>query len=149
MKNKKKNKKYGGFTLVELLATIAILSIVVSIGVGTVTGVVNKSNEKAYETAKNNVATAAKNYAVEKGTGWLNSDATNNCVSGKSSCEYQCISVQDLIDSGYFNDDILKSNIAKDTKLTKSDAVYLERDKVSRTITHHIFEDGRQNTLCK
>jgi len=144
MKNKKRNRN-GGFTLVELLATLAILSIVVSIGVSVVTGVINKTKENAYETTINNVEAMAKNFIIENSEdfSWFNG---TDC-KGSGTCEYQCVTVKNLINSGYFTGDILESEIAKETNLDIGNVVYIERDKVNKTITHQILDNN--DTSCK
>ena len=61
----KKNNR--GFTLVELLATIAILGLVISITVFTGIRLIKNGKEKTYQTTKNNIEKYASNYLVENG----------------------------------------------------------------------------------
>ena len=138
-KNKKK-KTNGGFTLVELLATLALLSVVMSIVVSTSVSVVNKAKEKGYQTTKNNVVMAAGNYMIENSelTGWN----TGVVCYGESECHYQCVTVKNLIDTGYFKSDVLESEYKKGTKIQESDAVYIERDITTKTITHKVFDSA-------
>ena len=60
-------KKNYGFTLVELLAVIAILGIVVSITIFVGINAVNKAKEKSYNTTKNNIENIAGTYLKENG----------------------------------------------------------------------------------
>ena len=131
----KKTKR--GFTLVELLATLAVLSIVLSIVVFSTSGVINNAREKSYETTINNVLVAGGNYTVENPelSEW------EECDSGN--CEYQCISVNELISNGYFKGDILESEVEKNVNIKEVDSVYIERDKDSKTITNKIFENEK------
>ncbi len=57
------NKK--GFTLVELLAVIAILGIIMTISVIAVTGTIDRSSERAHETLNSEIYEAAKRCVVE------------------------------------------------------------------------------------
>ena len=93
MKISKNNK---GFTLIELLATIAILAIVVSITLYVSLSAIEKSREKSYKVTINNIEKEAANYLLE------NSDRLFFISDTKDlSAEYQCITVQNLIDMGY------------------------------------------------
>ena len=54
------NKK--GFTIIELLAAVIILSILVAISVPSVNYLIEKNKEDNYQTLKNNIISAAKVY---------------------------------------------------------------------------------------
>lgn len=54
-----------GFTLIELIAVIAILSIIITIAIPTLLGSINKSNEKLLKKNKDIVISAAKNYVID------------------------------------------------------------------------------------
>ncbi len=58
-----KNKR--GFTLVELLAVIAILGIIMTISVIAVTGTIDRSTSNAHETLNSEIYEAAKRCVVE------------------------------------------------------------------------------------
>lgn len=137
MKSKKKN---GGFTLVELLATLAILSLVVSIVTYSAVGIVNNAKEKSYETTINNIKVATKNYAVEQVDEtfkWKEFKDSSNCLSGET-CEYQCVTIQKLIDTGYFSSDVLDSykGEGEENRIKLDDMVYVQRNLATKTITH-------------
>ena len=54
------NKK--GFTLMELLAVIALIGILGSVGFGVYTNVLNRSRQKVYESKVSQIETAAANF---------------------------------------------------------------------------------------
>jgi len=54
-----------GFTLIELMATIILLSIIMTIGTVSVVSAINTSKEKSYDTLISNVKTAAKAFYEE------------------------------------------------------------------------------------
>ena len=126
--NKKKNQK-GGFTLVELLATIAILAIVSVIPIYTATNLISKTKEKSYKVSISNIEQGSGSYAIENQSGikWLPDEHDANG-------EYYCVTVQDLIDMGYFDNEVLNSKVDNNTKVTKGDYVYLKRNKTTKTI---------------
>ena len=63
--------KKNGFTLIELIATIVILSLIAAISIPTVINVINDSREKNFKNSANNIIQAAKQY-------FLNSELTND-----------------------------------------------------------------------
>ena len=129
---KKINNK--GFTLIELLTTITILAVVLSITLFFGVNLIKNAREKSYEVTKNNVEKAAVAYLKE------NNDITfveRNDVSEKT--EYQCIQVKNLIDYGYFDTEILKSEYKQDKKVTPGQFIYVERNKTTKTITNSSF----------
>lgn len=122
-----KEKKYKGFTLVELLATIVLLSLVVGITIYIVIGNINSSKEKGYKATIKNIEQISENYMQE------NSDRLFYLTLNDKQ-EYACVTVQNLIDVGYFNDDIVNSYVSKDVKVTRDDYIYLLRDSESKAI---------------
>lgn len=54
-----------GFTLVELLATLVVLAIVMSIGTVSIIAIVNSAKEKNYTLLINNIKSAAETYYQE------------------------------------------------------------------------------------
>lgn len=57
------NKK--GFTIVELLVTIALLAIISTIAVMSITSFINKNKENNYEILKNTIIEASKEYVAD------------------------------------------------------------------------------------
>ncbi len=115
IKNIFKGKK--GFTLVELLAVIVVITLISSVGIITYLKTINNSKSKATLLAINNVKEAAYLYSKE-GTAeieWVNSYDKD----GKESGKYACVSVQQLINKGYFKDNFLDKEIYKNIKINK------------------------------
>lgn len=59
--------KNEGFTLVELLTVIVILSAVSLIGIFTIDGVIKRGSEKAYQTQINEMKSATENFVKTDG----------------------------------------------------------------------------------
>ena len=95
----KLNKK--GFTLVELIATIVVLALVVSISAYAITNIINSAKEKNYELLIKNIIDASETYYQE-------CKYSNN--SGIT-CD-DTVTLQDLVNYGY-----LKGNGTKDDKM--------------------------------
>ena len=124
------NKK--GFTLIELLVTIALLGLVISITMYFTTSAIRNAKNKTYETTINEVEKAAGNYLVE------NSDELFFISNGD--IEYQCINVQNLIDYGFLNSDVTKSQIDSDgTKIGSENFIYIERSTATKAIQKKIY----------
>ena len=143
MEKHKKTIDKKGFTLIELLATLAVLSLVASIVLYTAVNIIDNSKEKTYEVTINNIEKAASNYVVESipYLTWIRSEGI----------EYQCVTIENLIEKGYFDNDILSSEIKKDTKVTLDDTIYIERDS-NKTITKsHLLAGNAINysPICK
>ena len=79
-----------GFTMVELLAAVAILGILSGVAVMGVTRYREKVRQEAYETMEKSAYTAAQNYILDKGT-VVSSSATSPTI----------INIIDLVDEGY------------------------------------------------
>jgi len=54
-----------GFTLIELIVTIVILGVVMSIGTYSIISIVNSSKEENYESLIKNIKSAVETYAIE------------------------------------------------------------------------------------
>ncbi len=82
--------KKNGFTLVELLAIIALLAIMLLVAIPQVTKTMNKSEVQKEETFKKDIELAAESYVENN---WTKSKA--DFITKK------CVSIQTLIDTGY------------------------------------------------
>ena len=123
-------RKKNGFTLVELLSTIVILGIVVSVTVYIVMKNINKAKDNTELITYNNIKSAAKVYNDEVASYW----------NTKDDYEYSCISLGNMIEIGYFDE----NTIDKNDKLSKDTMIKVIRDKDSKVIkeTSFSFEDS-------
>lgn len=92
----KLNKK--GFTLVELIATIVVLALVVSISAYAITNIINSAKEKNYDLLIKNIKDASETYYQE-------------CKYSDITCN-DTVTLQELVNYGY-----LKGNGTKDNKM--------------------------------
>ena len=86
---KKKNNRKRGFSLVELLATIIVISIAFGIGYVAVTGIIKTSKDKSLSLTDANIRSAARIYIKEypEEIYWDNNKT--------------CVTVETLIEKGY------------------------------------------------
>ena len=133
----KKNNR--GFTLVELLATIAILGLVVSITVFTGIRLIKNGREKTYQTTKNNIEKYAGNYLIENG------DRLFYLSDSKAGIEYQCVTLKNLIDTGYFDTKLFESKVAEGISPKENDYVYIERDINTKTVMKNVYIQSSDN----
>ena len=136
-------KRKKGFTLIELLATIVILSLVVGIVAYVAINTISNSKEKSYKVTINNIEKIARDYLLE------NSDRLFYIPkSNDNSIEYQCITIRNLIDMGYFKNDILNSKIDDDGNFVKEeDYIYIARNKTTKAIAE-ISYGGENQSEC-
>ena len=127
------NKK--GFTLVELLAIIVVLGIVASVGIYAINSSLKKAKEKTYQVTIKNVESQANNFLTENAGKLF-------FISTGENTEYQCVTIQDLIDFGYLKDNVTESPIAANRNVAKTDYIYLERDAVTKAITQSKYTRG-------
>ena len=137
-------KDSRAFTLVELLATIAILGLVISITVFTGIRLIKNGREKTYQTTKNNIERYANNYLVENGDRLFYLSKND-----KSDIEYQCVTLKNLIDTGYFDTKLLDSKVAEGISPKESDYVYIERDIRSKSIKKNVYIQSFDNEYKK
>ena len=123
-------RKKNGFTLVELLSTVVILGVVLSVTVYIVMKNINKAKDNADLITYNNIKSAAKVYTDEIASYW----------NIKDDYEYSCISLGNMIEIGYFDENIINKN----DKLSKDTMLKVIRDRDSKVIkeTSFSFEDS-------
>ena len=123
----------SGFTLVELLATIIILGIIISIIGYVAINAINKSKEKSYKVTINEIEKDANNYLME------NTNRLFFLTNNDKGYEYQCVMVENLVDYGYLNNNIVKSNVNKDDTVSLDDYIYIERNKDTKSIEKVLY----------
>ena len=123
-------RKKNGFTLVELLSTVVILGVVLSVTVYIVMKNINKAKDNADLITYNNIKSVAKVYTDEVASYW----------NIKDDYEYSCISLGNMIEIGYFDENIIN----KSDKFSKDTMLKVVRDKDSKVIkeTSFSFEDS-------
>ena len=125
-----KNRK--GFTLVELLATIAVLAIVISITMYIAINAIKRAKENTYQVTLNNVVDNTNSYLLEDKDLFF-------MPSADGTYEYQCVTVQNLIDKGYLRNDVTKSKVAEDRLVLTTDNIYIERNTATKAIVKNEY----------
>ena len=122
-KNINKNK---GFTLVELLVTILIISIITSVGYFFTTNIINSSKEKSDELSINNIKTSARTYSKEYPDNLIwKADGENY---------YACVTIQDLINAGYYKKEQLPKKLnGKSIILTKNSSNTIINEEIDES----------------
>lgn len=85
-----------GFTLVELLAVMILLGIISLIAIPSISKILNRSREKAYESTKKELIKAAKKYAAEH---------TSQLPIQELNSAEKCLRINDMVKNGYINED--------------------------------------------
>lgn len=119
------NKK--GFTLIELILALVIMSLIILIIVPNVFVILNKSNEKACNSLVNNIESATKMYV------------TNNKYNLGFTCDGTVnITLQTLIDSGDLSTDSSGKiiNPINDTEVSLTSAVSVTYNCNNNTFTY-------------
>ncbi len=104
-----------GFTLVELIVTIALLAVVTTIIVVNMVGLKNKEDEKEKTRIESTIKTAAEAY-IE--------------VEGLEQSDNTCVNVRQLVQGNYLKEDYVKDYLNNSVKVVK------DGDKT----TYEIFE---------
>ena len=129
------NKK--GYTLIELLAVILIISLIIALSIFGIIKAINSSKEKAATLSEKSIKEAAETYATEKNDDnnyWLDITDKEN--------KYFCITIEELMNKGLLDKkanieskdfDIHSYVLVKKNKVTmvNSKAEILTKDKVN------------------
>lgn len=124
-----KHEKKRGFSLIELLSVISILAVIMTFVIYITINVMDNTKENGYKVVISEVENHAKDYFIENSSKlfFVHSKTDENY-------EYQCVSVKNLMDMGYFDNGILNSYISEDRKVSVDDYVYLLRDIDSKVL---------------
>ena len=96
-------KKNRGFTLIELMSVIIVLSLILSLCVYGVSVVIKNAKENTYTSNINNIEKMAESYLIENDNKLVYAYDDNRDV------EYQCVTVNDLVENGYFKEDVYET----------------------------------------
>ena len=137
-------KQRNGFTLVELLATISILVIIVSIAIPSIINIRSNNENKNERSVAEVIETAAESY--------IYSYNLYDQVVGSTSNKRKCIPIRELIDKGLLKNDnninILKNSEYVSIYITNNEIKYeLEsnRDRCDSEITY-VEDENEDNT---
>lgn len=129
--------KRNGFTLVELMAVIIIISLIALLTFPNIINQIKKTKKSNNKMIEDIVLTQAKKYVSD------NKDEFNDN-------EY-CIGIDTLLDNDYIKDDIVKNSDIVDTKvifLSNDKYVLMDKDKckVNNCKSDYCDDDGNEYT---
>lgn len=125
---KKNNNK--GFTLVEVIAVVALMAIVLTFSFNVYTFIINNSKQKSTEISIDNIKSASELYAKE------NNDVTKwwGYYTANKQYKFYCITVQDLINNGYFGKNIINKQISSENNVNNNTLIKVVKDISNMTI---------------
>lgn len=88
-----------GFTLIEMLGCLLLMAVILGIGLYSARGTLATSLSTLTGISENEIYSASKTYVLENGVNWIN-------VAGE---EYTCLTVNELVDKGYFESNEVSS----------------------------------------
>lgn len=119
------NIKSKGFTLVELLAVIILLSILVIIIAKNFGGMVEKSKERSYQLLLLNIENASRSYANE-----------HLILENISKINPEVIIyIEDLVNEGYLELPLVDARVDKNISSQSSILIALEDGEITYTVT--------------
>ena len=104
-------KKTNGFTLIELMGVVAILALLALIGIPVVEKHVNKGKREASEIQISNIELAAKSWVSDNKVQVVNYFANCEKTDETIPCNTLIVSLKDLIDSGYIDNETLEDPV--------------------------------------
>jgi len=104
-----------GFTLFELLGCLVILAVILGIGLYTTRGTLATTLSTLTDVSRNEIFDASKMYILENKTTWFNNGE-----------EYTCLTVDNLVDAGYFE--------SGEVTTYKNDIIKIVRDSKTRVV---------------
>ena len=125
----KKSNKNQGFTLIEVLATILIISIVFGASYYFTMNTINNSKEKSKEISINSIKTSARTYSKEYPNNLIWKEDGEN--------HYACVTIQDLINAGYYKEEQINNIIDEKYK-----SIILTKNNSNTIISEELDESG-------
>ena len=125
------NKRIKGFTLVELLAVIVILSLLLLLAVTTVSSQFKNSKDELYDTQLNNVKLAAEMWGSDNK---VKLNSISDCVT---------LTLGYLKDEGYVD---ANNKNTYTGELFKDDEVFVNITKETNRYKYEVFDDSKE--LC-
>lgn len=133
------NKRIKGFTLVELLAVIVILSLLLLATVTTVSSQFKNSKDELYDTQLNNIKLAAEMWGSDNKTKLTSiSDCVSLTLGYLKEEGYVDINIKNTYTGELFENDEVFVNITKETNRYKYE-VFDDSGKLCSIVD---FEDG-------
>ena len=117
--------KNKGFTLIELIGTIVILSLLLLIVSPLVTRSVKEGTKKADDQAKANIEMAAKN--------WKSDNKSSNATS---------VTVSELINGGYLDEEVKLPSSSGQTDLSAACVEITQKPESPRKIYEYKYKDS-------
>lgn len=125
-------KEKKGFTLVELIVTIAIISLAFGIAGTIITSIINNANNESTKVTKSNILNTARIYVEEN----IDSDLISwNTSEDKENYKFSCVSINELI-----NKNLLKKSIKENYSL--SNYVIVWKNESNSIISEEFDEKG-------
>lgn len=119
----------NGITLIELLGAVTILSILSGLAVVAVSGVIQNSRQKHYETAEKNIEMAAESYAQQ-----------NRSVLPKVTGQTTTIALSTLIEKNYIQP--IKDHTDKECNSSGSYVKIYKHSQKGYSYTAHLECNG-------
>ncbi len=129
-----------GFTLIELIATIAIISILSTVAVFSVTTLIKNSEEKSLQTTYSSLKETAVTLSKELPEDYWDfyRDKNGNI---DTSFYVSCVSVKDMKNEGYYKDDDFDSKFNK--KIEDDTFVIVKKDVNSKVIVSSEIDENK------
>ena len=127
-----------GFTLIELIATIALLAVIATISFVAISGVIQSSKNRECEALKGNIESVVRDYASDNR---YNKSFINGIVDYKTN-----INVQVLLDENYLKGPIKNPYTKEDYSASELNAINISivfnRDYTVKDMTVNGIECG-------
>lgn len=149
------NKK--GFTLVEVVAVVAILGIIFGVASYSVIGIINSSRKKSEEVFVDGISTYIDEYISLYGSSLVKKNNTkyefiksNGTDYSVSAYEYSGISMQTLIDNGFVTDGKFVNPVNKLDCLAGLGSKYIPVIRIFKDSDYvYYYYVDMSNTMCE
>lgn len=135
-----------GFTLIELIVTIALLALISTISVSVIGNIRGKHNVNAYYELLKNVESAAKLYITDNRYNLKSVGIDIKCPNNNTFT----ISLQKLVDNGYLTTDNNGiKNFDGNTLNLSENKVTVTYDCTKKNFTYKIDKNDENNKICE